>query len=110
MKEVQLYTSDTEITAFTAVGDFVTDGVDIFGKTWSFSITESGVDGTPVYKIESSNDLTTWYDYAGEFVNVAIDDAISEAITKFEYQWFRVSWTSTGVSTGTITFILTTNG
>lgn len=72
---------------------------------WNVSPSVVGLSGLPIYTIEVSNDGTTWFEYATEFTNVAIDDAVED--TQLSFKYMRVNHVAGTSTVGTVTYTLT---
>ena len=55
------------------------------------------------------SDEDKWYDYYDKYTDVSIQDAIEEIDFTFNFKYFRVKYTATGVTTGQLSFFLTDN-
>lgn len=93
-------------TVHPAGGDFVTDSIPICENyKWAFEAIPVGLDGSPTYTIEVSNDNATWKNYDALAVDVAIIDGLDD--THLPWQFMRVVYTAVDNTTGTVELRIT---
>ena len=108
MSTLKFKSSGVNIEGKDASVAFTSDSVEWdYSHDWSVSFSGVGVDGSPVFTIQCSNDNLTWYDYDINSTDVSIANSFEWDYFGFKYQ--RVVYTPTGVTTGAVTAMYTVN-
>ena len=76
-----------------------------FNTGWSLTPISAGLDGSPTYTLEVSNDNINWFDYEDLAQNVAIENGLVDTHQAFVYA--RINYNASGNTTGTVQFTYT---
>lgn len=101
--------SGVPVTNFAADNDFTTDPFAIgdgftLNHIFSFVTLDNSTGGAPKYTLQAQNNLDKWDDYPNA-INIPLGDGLKGS--NIEYLKFRIVYTSSGVSSGTLSMEMT---
>jgi len=73
-----------------------------FNSGWSLTPVSSGLDGSPSYTLEVSNDNVNWFSYEEASKDVAIADGLDDTHQAFIYA--RINYNAVDNTAGTVEF------
>jgi len=105
LKKQLFKVSSTDISGYTGISDFNTDGIDLtnFDSAFLVYCDSTHTQGSPKITLEQSDDNSTWFKYKTKAVSIAIPETFIDG--EYKPKYLRISYIANS-SDGNVTFEL----